>query len=193
MNAKDIVVTDIDGCLVDYPKVFLSWVAENKNLAFNNLSDLRASMPTEEYENIKHHYRISGAKRAFSVLSDAKETLQWLKSKGLSIWVVTTRPDWEPVVSDTKHWLKASGIPYDELYFTENKKSFIANGLKDKLKFKFVIEDDSEVVDYAATALDIFTFSFARRKQFIEHRNLKEVSSWREIQAYLENNLAYIR
>lgn len=186
MNSNNIVITDIDGCLTDYPKVFLSWVSEYKGISFNSLEALKASMSHDDYEALKYSYRISGVKKSLPVYPNAKETLEMLKRSGMEIWIVTRRPNWEPVVSDTKFWLGKNNLPYDEIFFVANRKDFFKNTLDSGVRV--VIDDEYEVLDFVSNNLNAYTFYFNVEQTAVTNKKIVVVNNWKEIQDYLRRN-----
>ena len=188
MSSRDIVITDLDGCLTDYPRVFLSWISEVKGLSFDSLEALKASMSHDDYEDLKHSYRISGVKRRLPLFPDAKETLEGLKRNGVDIWIVTRRPRWEPVVSDTKYWLNANYLPYDELFFVSNKQAWIRQS-PEKERIRVVIDDELAVLEFASNNLDVSTLYLNDKRQtVVTNDRIVVVSNWKEIQDYLRGN-----
>jgi len=51
MGSRRIVVTDIDGCLTDYPRVFLSWVYDVTGLSFDSLEAMKILISRKHYED----------------------------------------------------------------------------------------------------------------------------------------------
>ena len=188
MNYRNIVTVDIDGCLTDYPRVFLSWLAECKGLLFGSLESLKASMTRQDYEGLKHAYRISGVKRHLPVFAGAKETLEALKRFGLDIWIVTSRPRWEPVFTDTTYWLKESGLPYDKLAFVCNKRDFIRKRLPEGISI--VIDDTYELVQFASNDLDIVGIYLNKERPDVTDKKVVAVKDWKEVQHYLSFRLS---
>ena len=123
-----IIMVDIDGPLVDYPKCFLDWVENNKDLHFDDLDNMKEQLSRREYEDIKEQYRFSGIKRKLPIINDAKETLMFFKQKGWKIWIVTRRPNISPVNVDTKYWLDYNAIPFDQLIFSQDKTQLFNGG-----------------------------------------------------------------
>ena len=187
MGSKNIVITDLDGCLTDYPRVFLSWVAENRGLPFYSLEAMKASMSRDDYEEIKHSYRISGVKRNLPVCPGVKEALEELKRNGIDIWAVTTRPSWEPVFSDTKYWLNANNLPYHELFFVSNKREFIEQHLDKGIRA--VIDDNYEVAEFVSNNQDVYALYFNKDHRVVTNKKIVVVNNWKEIQDYLIGNI----
>jgi hypothetical protein len=119
-----IVIVDIDGVLVDYPNCFLEWVTSNTGKQYDSLQCMKDSMTRDEYEAVKEAYRCSGVKRVLKLNSFCRELLETCRLMGLSIWVVTTRPNREPIVGDTMFWLDAN-TPYDFVFFVMDKTEFV--------------------------------------------------------------------
>ena len=185
MSSKGIVIIDLDGCLTDYPRVFLSWVAENKGFSCDSLEAMKASMSRDDYEEIKHSYRISGVKRSLPVSSGVKEALEDLKRNGIDIWVVTTRPSWEPVFSDTKYWLNTNNLPYHELFFVSNKPEFIEQNLSKGIRV--VIDDDYKVAEFVSSNQDVYALYFNKDHRVVTNKKIVVVNNWKEIQNYLKH------
>lgn len=188
---NNIAIIDIDGCLVDYPNVFLSWVFEFKGISFSSLQDLKDSMSLNKYEKLKHSYRVSGIKRQLPLLPNALETLSVIKSRGMKIWIATTRPEWEPVASDTKYWLDKNNLPYDDLFFLANKQSFLKTVKDDRIRI--IIDDDYTVVDFVSKNIDAYAFYLNRdgeNENIITNKKIITVNSWSEIQAHLKEDSA---
>lgn len=186
---NDIAIIDIDGCLVDYPNVFLSWVSECEGVSFSSLQDLKDSMSRNKYEDLKHSYRISGIKRRLPLLPNAKETLSVIKNRGMTVWIVTTRPEWEPVASDTKYWLDKNNILYDDIFFVTNKQSFLKTVKDDGIQI--IIDDEYAVVNFVSKNIDAYAFYLNRDEKsenIITNKKIIAVNSWSEIREYLKED-----
>lgn len=134
---------DIDGILIEYPKVFLIWTKSTKDLDFMTLEEMKESMTVEQYEAIKKEYRYSGVKRELPIVDGAKEIMLMLKKLKWNIWVVTSRPNMHPVNTDTRYWLD-NNVPYDKLTFQKDKKKLFnkSNGIK------LVVDDNQEFLEW---------------------------------------------
>ena len=119
------VMVDIDGVLTDYPGCFLRWVEENTGINYVNVQVMKSVLGIPAYEIIKEQYRDSGVKRSLPLNQDAFEILVVCKRMDYIILVVTTRPDREPVRTDTMFWLHDKHIPYDNVFFVTDKKEFV--------------------------------------------------------------------
>jgi hypothetical protein len=121
-----LVLVDIDGFLTDYPGCFLKWVSYFKKKEYYSIDEMKDSLSTKEYEDIKEAYRCSGIKRELSLNPFCRELLMICWKMGFIIWIVTTRPEREPIKSDTIYWLNRN-IHYDSVFFVEDKKAFISS------------------------------------------------------------------
>jgi len=119
------VMVDIDGVLTDYPGCFLRWVEQFTGINYVNVQVMKSVLGIPAYEIIKEQYRDSGVKRSLPLNQDAFEILVVCKRMDYIILVVTTRPDREPVRTDTMFWLHDKHIPYDNVFFVTDKKEFV--------------------------------------------------------------------
>jgi len=145
-NTKlDIVLVDIDGCLVSYPAVFLQWVEKTTGIKHEDIEDMKASMTKDEYEEIKQSYRNSGVKRILPIRPGARKTLKLFKKHKWIIWIATKRPNIAPVNRDTRYWLD-NHIPYDLLLFMDDKRKLFDGSNN----IKMVIDDDATLLDWVS-------------------------------------------
>lgn len=183
MTYKNIVISDIDGCLTDYPNVFLSWVADNTNLSFNNIQDLKNSISNKKYKSLKNLYRTSGVKKDLPIKPGAKETFEEFKRQNRTIWIVTTRPKCEPVMSDTIHWLNKNKITYDEIFFVDDKISFFKTMID--YGILIVIDDEEYIIDFAIENLDAYAFLFNTSIKYLEFKTKIGVDNWSDVQKHI--------
>lgn len=140
---KKIVMIDIDGCLTDYPQVFLDWVAENEGITYPNIETMKKTLSKERYEEIKTNYRLSGIKRTLPLIDGVKETLELIRQKGWIIWIATRRPH-KHCFYDTKYWLDSNKIPYERLFLVDDKKLL----LNKNRNIKIVVDDDVNFITW---------------------------------------------
>lgn len=183
MISNNAVIADIDGCLTDYPSVFLSWIAECKGISVHSLEGLKAAMSRDDYENLKHSYRMSGVKRSLPVSPGAREAFEQIKQNGVKVWIVTRRPNWEPVLSDTEYWLNANNLLHDKLFFVNDKRAFIEQHLD--WGIRAVIDDDYEVAEFVSRNLDVCVLYFNTEQRVVTDEKIVAVNSWEEVQSYL--------
>jgi len=183
---RQIVIVDIDGPLTKYPQHFLEWVRNNFGISFKFLDDFKKEVSSKEYEKIKHKYRTSGIKRSLPLINYSKQTLVKLKKSGYDIWIMTSRPKWEPVKSDTIYWLKSNDLPRDRLIFVKNKLLFIKKN--EKANLKIIIDDDSEIIlDLAKKTVNIHLFCLKDRRR-ADDDFVYFVDSWKLIEKKLKEN-----
>jgi len=134
-----LALVDIDGCLVDYPKVFLDWLEKEKEKSFDTLEQCKKELGIEVYEGYKLLYRLSDEKRYLKLIDGAESVLKYLKQKGFCIWLITTRPKMETVLRNTVYWIISNKLQSNNVIFTENKIEFI-----EQLKTVNILIDDDE-------------------------------------------------
>ncbi len=188
-NIKPIVICDLDGCLNLYPKTFLDWVKAHTGIHKNNLIDLKSLLTKKKYEKLKYIYRTCGVKRNLAVRKGATDTLKKIKKSGKKIWIVTSRPTFEPVKEDTRYWLGKNRITHDRLVFKKEKgKKKYLRKLRNKICF--VIEDDPNLAIYFTKKLKIPVFLFDNKWVGIRQNNknskkghslITNIKSWNDI------------
>jgi len=141
---RPCVVIDIDNVLADYITGICEWAREWGPKILNltppltlmfieRLSELRAKgewfnastigIGYGDWEKVRHGYRTSGAKRTIPVFPGAKPFLDWCRSKGWIILLITSRPvDRYPnIFTDTLTWLTENQLPFDQLWWADEK------------------------------------------------------------------------
>jgi len=141
---RPCVVVDIDNVLADYitgicrfarnhgPKI----LSLTPPLAFRFVERITALQDAGRWfnsdtvgveygawEKIRHEFRTSGAKRDMPVFDGAKGFLEWCRSKGWIILLITSRPvDRYPnIFTDTLAWLYTNSLPFDQLWWADEK------------------------------------------------------------------------
>ena len=140
-TSKQVAIIDIDGVLTNYPQHFLDWVEEK-----TGDSQLDRNTSPILWEEMKHDYRISGAKKDLPVRKGADFLLQKLRDRGCFLVIATNRPvvKYPNLVSDTLFWLKNNNLIFDYLYFADLEEKLI--GLASSLKKISIVIDDSEEI-----------------------------------------------
>ena len=138
------VVVDIDEVLGDYRRGIcdwvrsrgphlLQWTPQEELDVFQRLARIEATglwvdhasvgLPLWSWQQIKHDFRTRGGKRTIPVFPDARPFLDWCRSRGWMIILVTSRPiDRYPnLMSDTLFWLNANHLQFDTLWWSSNK------------------------------------------------------------------------
>lgn len=176
----DIALIDIDGVLADYKNGLAYWIILkyphltcNVNKCLNEslwINSTNMNVSDVQWQNIKHHFRVSGGKLGLPICKDAKQFLEKCKSLNLKIILLTSRPiDLYPnIYTDTLEWLHMYKLPFDYLWWSENKKEkIISKNLRSKIRF--AVDDE---LDYANTysRLDIPCF-------WIDHGKKEEIKA----------------
>lgn len=151
---RPAAVVDIDNVLADYTTGFCQWLRyrtskfeekaaeiEENRKAFSGGKDF--GIPEEEWQALKHEFRVSGQKRFLPPMPHADTFTQRLKDAGYLVILLTSRPiDRYPnIYSDTVYWLDHHRITYDFLWWSHSKHERLAEALATKW-VKFAIDDD---------------------------------------------------
>ena len=135
---EKVCIIDIDGVLTPYPDCFVSWVQEHYDKNFDiEKSDIML------HEMYKHFYRESGQKQKLPYNFLSIKALRELRNLGYTIVLLTNRParTYKRIYGDTIAWLKAVDIPYDYIFWADDKKIL---SIIDKCKKIDFVVDDSE-------------------------------------------------
>jgi uncharacterized HAD superfamily protein len=174
---RKLAIIDIDGVLCDYPnEVFFKFILNKMNIKFKSKEDIVAKLGTSEYEKLKLEYRLSGVKLNIKPRFDAKESLFKLKENGFEIWIVTSRPKWDPVASHTFLWLTNNNFTFDHLMFIEKKGSLKLNINYDRC---IIIDDDFEGLKDYTNSEEVTLIHFTNNKKQLS-KNVHTLSSWKE-------------
>lgn len=186
---ENIIICDIDGCLNFYPDTFLRWVESHFGIYKKDINSLRAFLGEIEYKMVKFEYRTCGVKRNLAAREGITDTFRTIKKSGKEIWILTTRPTFEPVKGDTEYWLKNNKIIYDKLIFKkkQEKKNYIE---RQKKKIYCIIDDDVNDAIYSAEQLKIPVFLFGDKQDKQKMSSLITcVKSWQDIKDSFPNNI----
>lgn len=104
----------------------------------------------------------------------------------MDVWILTRRPSWEPVYSDTKYWLDANNLPYDELFFVSDKRIFVEQNSGKGIRI--FIDDNYEMVEFVSSNLDVCAFYLNAEQKVVTDKKIVVISNWKEIQDYLARN-----
>ena len=141
---KKVCAIDLDGVMVQYPEYFIDYINSVKDAKFENLFDVRKSLPNDEYMKMKDCYRQSGVKQNIPLREGAKEFIDYLRSMNYSIVIITKRPykKYFRIFADTKTNLDNSEIQYDGIIFDSEKHKTI---VKEFPQLEFIVEDDKNI------------------------------------------------
>ena len=155
-------VIDIDGVLCDWEKGFLDWLWNHRPDLRDIIKSFRLrelperpklfkinrsqfNLNTEDWQELKHEFRISGYKEYMPVYRDAQDFLRKLRQQSITSVLMTSRPiDRYPnLYADTITWLKRKNLEYDIVWWSYDKADRIVNELPHTL---FAVDDDPDYV-----------------------------------------------
>lgn len=156
-------VVDIDNVLADYITGFAEWAmakfpeheAKFKLALQKRLWMSGGSLAIAEpvWQDMKLRFRLDGGKRDLPLMPGAREFLESLRSQGLNIVLLTSRPiDRYPnLYSDTLQWLKSNDLPFDFIWWaTDKAEELLVRGMKPWVQF--VVDDSWQFVRQCAQA-----------------------------------------
>jgi hypothetical protein len=167
---RPVVIVDIDQVLADYISGICDWGKEwgphligfegdqairlqerldylRKNQMWINSDTVGVSHM--EWQKVKHHFRTNGGKRALRPFSDAKAFLEWCRSQGWLIVLITSRPivEYPNLFSDTLYWLDKTQMPYDHVWWSMEKMERIEEAAVDPQQIVFAVDDSKTFVE----------------------------------------------
>lgn len=140
-------IVDIDNVLCDYVDGFLCWIAQNyrdlrptvERIDRNQYLTCHSLMIDEQrWQEIKHHFRTSGAKARLPLMDGAQEFMHALKAYEFKIVLLTSRPidEYPNIYADTLEWLSVHGLPYDHVWWAKDKhEKILAAGIRPLVRF----------------------------------------------------------
>jgi len=160
VNGKTVAI-DIDGVICDHNKGFMEWIKgydiklynlaidkawDSSKESYNPVSRHDVNLSPNEWQELKHKFRISGYKEFMPVYSDAKEFLSEIRQKNITIVLLTSRPiDRYPnLYEDTVAWLKREELPYDIIWWAYDKADHVVENIPNPL---FVVDDDLSFIN----------------------------------------------
>ena len=172
-----IVILDLDNVLCDYPRGFIQWLKATswrtavgapddrleelaRGIAWVNANTLQCSQAV--WQEIKHAFRTSGAKRMLPTRPKAAEFTRWCRDRGWKIIILTSRPiDRYPTLyDDTLHWLNHGKFSYDFIWWGFDKTHPInVRGIAGQVVF--AVDDEEQFVRQYMSA-DIHTYWMQR-------------------------------
>jgi len=131
-----IIGVDIDGVLLNYPEAFIDFVAKETKTEKDitkfahsnyNIYDELASflgLDKETLKALKHKFRSEGHKQNMKPLAGAAWFINRLQQKGFKVILLSARPveEYPNLFYDTIVSLNRAEIPFDGIYFSDNKE-----------------------------------------------------------------------
>lgn len=155
---RDAVVIDIDNVLCDYVRGVGEWFKRNTLLTPDQLHRLNAlihdrgwlsagalNMDPRHYQELKHKFRLSGLKATLPLMPGAREFLDWCRSQGWLIVLLTSRPidEYPNLYTDTLLWLQVHHLPYDFVWWGNNKADRLLRPQNGEYRhIRFAVDDD---------------------------------------------------
>lgn len=162
---EPVAVLDIDGVLAQYPGPMIEFINRETGGDAKTKEEVIRKYGLLVYEELKEKYRISGAKRTLPLVPGAKAFLEYLRSRGYPIVLVSARPydKYLNILGDTLAWTKYHGLTFDAIYFDPEKTVRIAKRFPRARLFvddsvSFVSEICSSYKNLRPGDLDIFLF-----------------------------------
>lgn len=153
------VVVDIDNVLCDYITGIGEWIvrrypmyAEQAKRVMQRRGYFNAAnmeLQEETWQDLKHHFRVSGGKRHLPVFADAKDFLGRMRQRKLRIVLLTSRPidEYPNILTDTLFWLEQNQLPFDFLWWGDDKAERLIKVPDLKSKIQFAVDDDRKFID----------------------------------------------
>jgi len=185
------VIVDIDQVLADYLTGMCRWAREwgaqlmklspsDTRRLIENLDRIEKSgtfissssvgFPHLEWQKVKHDFRTRGGKQTLPVFPDAKPFLEWCRAQGWTIILITSRPvDLYPnIFTDTITWLTNNNLPFDFLWWANEKGERIEEGPATmRGQIVFAVDDSDKFVEQLRSRM-IKTYKRDRKLPFDE-------------------------
>lgn len=199
-----IAVIDIDGVLADYRVGLLFWIRQswprlsqkaNYHLGRSDTWINHESMgvPYRQWLDVLEMFRMAGGKQAIPVVEGAVELLRSLKTGGVEVVLLTSRPIdlYSNIYRDTMEWLRNNELCYDLVLWSKSKAEMVHKmRLTDKVIF--AIDDEiKHVVEYDLLGIKTYWIDLYNKQAELETFNTltraKRVLSLKEIEVYSPN------
>lgn len=176
------VLVDIDNVLADYMAGFLVWAHTQGHIQTKNFHRLRLVRPAyldaqtmdiDEglYTMMKHEFRVSQQHRLLPLMPGAKEFMSEVRCLGVQIILLTSRPihRYPNLYGDTLHWLKLRNLPYDFIWWAQDKGAEAVERLPAN-SIMFAVDDEYRFVEQL-NSRGIMTFWFRPTvpNEYIDH------------------------
>lgn len=154
---RPAVLVDLDGVLADYVRGFTESMLRPRlpREAFLTLSScgwidkqsLRPWLSEEEYDHLRHMFRVNGGFGRLPMLPGARSLMDWLHEQGYYIIILTSRPihTYPNIYTDTLIWLDAHELHHDFIWWAQDKGSLVEDR-NIRRHVVFAIDDDEKFV-----------------------------------------------
>lgn len=163
------VIVDIDEVLADYITGICEYgkqygprlmdLSPSETIRFihrmNELEDTRGfvdagtvGQPHLLWQRVKHDFRTKGGKRTLPVFEDAYRFLEFCRAMKWCIILVTSRPvtEYPNLFTDTLWWLENQGLPFDLLWWSNEKAERLEEAAIDFSQVVFAVDDSPKFV-----------------------------------------------
>jgi uncharacterized HAD superfamily protein len=189
-----VVGVDIDGVLLTYPEDFVEFVCQKlkinrkkqesfvmKRYALYDDLAKHLHVSAAELRKLKHEFRSNGHKRKMRAYPDGVAFVRLLRSSGYKVVLLSARPvnEYPSLFYDTIASLAANEIPYDGIYFSENKEEEI---LKRFPNIQFFVEDCLENAEkITAAGKKVYLVDRTYNRSSKSNKKMHRVSDLRDI------------
>lgn len=183
---------DIDGVLADsdrfYRKLIKQWynVKLSRQMVSkpNYFEVLKSVEPEREIQRFFKRVTEEDLWQQIEPIEGAETSMMKLRCAGFHLIIVTSRPNMEPMKSETLKWLRNNDIIYDDIVFVSDGNKY-GNLTKRSLHLDFFIEDFIEyALQFARNGIPVFLFNYPWN-QHNNDKNIRRVSGWSEVMAFL--------
>jgi len=180
MNAKPILGVDIDNVLAESDACLRAMIHEMCGIDLRTVRMIRYEYEAYgvAWEQLGEVFRRFNAEtcRTLKVVPGAKAAMQRL-ARRYEIALVTSRDPESK--AGTEHWLRAKGLPYNQLHFNDEKHAL-------GIPYRAFIEDRHEHAHrIAETGAAVYLLTRSWNVRPLAHPNVTRVESWKEILAHL--------
>lgn len=196
-------VVDIDNVLCDYIGGMCAWLrthprfnvipsplwqqmlerVEEIEAIGSHINGEALGIPEAAWQELKHEFRVTGAKRHLPAFVDAQRFLQQIRERGYQIVLLTSRPiDRYPnIQTDTLLWLHEKQLPFDFLWWSYDKSERILDsGFRDQVKFA-VDDDERHLAGFAKLGVPCFLLKREKQATWVESEEIALVRTLDDI------------
>ena len=142
-----------------------------------------------EWQLLKHDFRTKGGKRHLRVFDDAKPFLDWCRTKGWLIILVTSRPidKYPNLFTDTVGWLTENHLPYDFLWWSGDKAERLEEAhIVLRSQIVFAVDDSVKFITQLTSKgirsylLDRYTYDVRQTDTYYQCQSLTQLMEMEE-------------
>lgn len=197
---RPCAIIDIDHVICDYVTGFCNWLEKQCFVVdHDRIEHVRTverwigpdtfNLVREDWESLKHQFRISGAKARLPLFPDAVPFLRALRTRNLQIVLLTSRPiDRYPnMYTDTLDWLQHNQLEYDYVWWALDKADRVVEA-EIRHHARIVVDDDRKYIDqYAKAGIHSYWLKRGGGPSTAESPLIHPVTSLREVVDQYDN------